>query len=65
MRNAHNLILESITILVVLFKFLLTYLKFNRKTTTNTLPNLWSDVEHESINVCATTDKHESTIFDL
>ena len=29
------------------------------------LPNRWSDVEHESMNVCATTDKHESTIFDL
>ena len=29
------------------------------------LPNRWSDVEHESMNVCATTDKHESTIIDL
>lgn len=29
------------------------------------VPNLWSDVEQLSINVCATTDKHESTMLDL
>lgn len=28
-------------------------------------PSLWSDVEQLSMNVCATTDRHESTIFDL
>lgn len=26
------------------------------------LPSLWSEVEHESINVWAITDKHESTV---
>lgn len=29
------------------------------------IPKRWSDVEHESMKVCATTDKHESTMFDL
>lgn len=29
------------------------------------LPSLWSEVEHESINVWAITDKHESTVVVL
>lgn len=29
------------------------------------LPNLWSDVEQESMKVCATTERQESTILDL
>jgi hypothetical protein len=29
------------------------------------LPSLWSDVEQESMNVCATTERQESTILDL
>jgi len=30
-----------------------------------TLPSLWSDVEQESMKVCATTERQESTILDL
>lgn len=40
-------------------------LAYNNFELGESLPNRWSDVEHESINVCATTDRHESTIFDL
>lgn len=29
------------------------------------LPSLWSEVEHESMKVWATTDRQESTMFDL
>lgn len=46
-------------------KLLRHYLKEKHTLQSKTLPSLWSDVEQESMKVCATTERQESTILDL